>query len=284
MIESNNLGSHQSNKYGLFLEHQILIKEATITLGSTLYHYAKQDWQIWPGFDLSYQITKHSSAYGSLGFAFRTPTFTELYYSDPSNRGNKNLNPEKGRNYEVGWRYASNLVVTDMTVFRRESKNLIDWIWLIPDSIWQVTNITRINTNGFEFDAKYSDVFSSKFLGINSVNLSYTYLDSEKERSYFISKYVINHLRHKTVLGLNYYIYSKSILLNTLFRFEDRIRFGKRYLIDLNLAWQVSKYFKFHIDVSNLLNQTYEDLHSIPLPGRWIKSGISFNINKSTIR
>ena len=95
---------------------------------------------------------------------------------------------------------------------------------------------------------------------------------------------MINHLRHKTVLGLNYYIYSKSILLNTLFRFEDRIRFGKRYLIDLNLAWQVSKYFKFHIDVSNLLNQTYEDLHSIPLPGRWIKSGISFNINKSAIR
>ncbi|HES59407.1 MAG TPA: TonB-dependent receptor, partial [Caldithrix sp.] len=283
-IESNNLGSHQQNKYGLFMEHQLSIQKAMLTLGSTVYHYAKQDWQIWPGLEMSYQITDQSNVYGSFGLAFRTPTFTELYYNDPANRGNKNLNPEKGKNYEIGWRYINNIIKTDITVFRREGRNLIDWIWLTSDSIWQVTNITRINTNGFEFDVKYPDVFSSSLFGINSVNLSYTYLDSEKEQLDLISKYVINHLRHKAVLGLHYYIYSKSIVFNTMFRFEDRIQFGKRYLLDSNLTWQISKYFKFHLDVSNLLNHNYEDFHSIPLPRRWIKSGISFNINKGTIR
>jgi iron complex outermembrane receptor protein len=172
------------------------------------------------------------------------------------------------------------MIKADMTIFRRQGRNLIDWVWQTPDSIWQVTNITRLNTNGFEFDLKYSDVFNSKILCINYVNLSYTYLDSEKEEIDLLSKYAINHLHHKVVFGMNYYIYSKTIVFNTLVRFEDRIQFGKRYLLDANLTWQVSKYVKLHLDVSNLLNHKYEDLHSISLPGRWIKSGISFNLDQ----
>ncbi|MEJ2544281.1 MAG: TonB-dependent receptor [Calditrichaceae bacterium] len=279
-IESNNLGSHKQNKYGLFIEHQLSIQKVMFTLGSTVYRYARQNWQLWPGIEMSYQLSDQTNFYGSVGFAFRTPTFTELYYRDPANRGNKDLKSEKGTNIEVGCRYTNNMIKADMTIFRRQGRNLIDWVWQTPDSIWQVTNITRLNTNGFEFDLKYSDVFNSKILCINYVNLSYTYLDSEKEKLDLLSKYVINHLRHKVAIGMNYYIYSKAIVFNTLFRLEDRIQFGKRYLLDANLTWQVSKYVKLHLDVSNLLNHKYEDLHSISLPGRWIKSGISFNLDQ----
>ena len=135
MIESNNLGSHQRFKTGLFLEHQLIMKNVYITLGSTFYHYADWGLQAWPGFDLGYQITEQTNLYGSIGYAFRAPTFTELYYSDPANRGNKNLKAEKGWNYELGCRFINAFLSTNIAVFRREGKNLIDWVW---QTLWNV--------------------------------------------------------------------------------------------------------------------------------------------------
>ena len=280
-IESNNLGSHRRLKSGLFFEHQASIKNMHITLGSTLYHYTDWGWQAWPGLDLSYQISDQTNLYASVGYAFRAPTFTELYYSDPANQGNINLKAEKGWNYELGWRFNNAFLFTNMALFRREGKNLIDWIWQTPDSIWQAQNITEVNTNGFEFDLKYTNGFNTNLIGLNSARLSYTYLNSEKNLPSLISKYVINHLRHQAVLGMDFYIFSRSLTLNTKYRYEDRIHFDEQFLLDANINWQIGKYFKIHLDATNILNHIYEDFHSVPLPGRWIKTGMSFRINPS---
>ncbi len=278
-IESNNLGSHQRLKSGLFFEHQLLLNSVNLTLGSTLYHYSDQGWHIWPGLDVGYQITERSNLYGSIGYAFRAPTFTELYYNDPANRGNADLNVERGWNYELGYRYVNSNLNTNIAIFRREERNLIDWIWQSPDSIWQVLNISEINTNGFEIDANYMSIFKSSLLGINSIRMSYTYLNFERNLSGLISKYVINHLRHQAVWTMGFYLFLPTLKVNTKYRYEDRLHFGTRFLLDTHLSWQIGRYFNIHLDITNVFNHIYEDFHSVPLPGRWIKSGISFKIN-----
>ena len=283
-IESNSLGSHQRLKTGLFLEHQFTLANLNLTLGSTFYRYSDQGWHLWPGIDVGYYITEHSTFYSSVGYAFRAPTFTELYYSDPANRGKANLKAEKGWNYELGHRYVNSNLKTNIALFRREGRNLIDWIWQTKDSVWQAMNVSKINTNGIELDLNYKDFFKTDLLGLNSINLSYTFLNSEKNFSDTISKYVLAHIRHQVILVINLYLFVPSLRLNTKYCYEDRLHFGERYILDTNLSWQTGKYFKFHFDVSNMFNHVYEDFHSVPLPGRWIKSGISFQMNSADFK
>jgi hypothetical protein len=37
--------------------------------------------------------------------------------------------------------------------------------------------------------------------------------------------------------------------------------------------------FSIFINISNLLNKSYEEIPGVPLPGRWIIGGIKFSIN-----
>lgn len=284
IIESNNLGSHQRLKTGLFLEHQLTLMNLNIILGSTYYRYSDQGWHIWPGFDVGYQITEQSNLYTSVGYAFRAPTFTELYYNDPANQGDADLKAEKGWNYELGYRYVNSNLNTNIALFRREGINLIDWVWQSGDSIWQVMNISKINTNGIEFDVNYKNLFKTDLWGLNSINLNYTFINSEKDLSGAISKYALTYLRHQATFVINLHLFTPSLKLIAKYCYEDRLHFGERYILDTNLSWQIGKYVKFHFDVLNMFNHVYEDFHSVPLPGRWIKSGISFKLNSADLK
>ncbi len=284
IIESNNLGSHQRLKTGLFLEHQLTLMNLNIILGSTYYRYSDQGWHIWPGFDVGYQITEQSNLYTSVGYAFRAPTFTELYYNDPANQGDADLKAEKGWNYELGYRYVNSNLNTNIALFRREGINLIDWVWQGGDSIWQVMNISKINTNGIEFDVNYKNLFKTDLWGLNSINLNYTFINSEKDLSGAISKYALTYLRHQATFVINLHLFTPSLKLIAKYCYEDRLHFGERYILDTNLSWQIGKYVKFHFDVLNMFNHVYEDFHSVPLPGRWIKSGISFKLNSADLK
>lgn len=284
IIESNNLGSHKRLKTGLFLEHQLTLMNLNIILGSTYYRYSDQGWHIWPGFDVGYQITEQSNIYTSVGYAFRAPTFTELYYNDPANQGDADLKAEKGWNYELGYRYVNSNLNTNIALFRREGINLIDWVWQGGDSIWQVMNISKINTNGIEFDVNYKNLFKTDLWGLNSINLNYTFINSEKDLSGAISKYALTYLRHQATFVINLHLFTPSLKLIAKYCYEDRLHFGERYILDTNLSWQIGKYVKFHFDVLNIFNRVYEDFHSVPLPGRWIKSGISFKLNSADLK
>ena len=50
---------------------------------------------IFPGIDLSYKFSDKIKFYLSANKSMRTPNFTELYYSSPTNQGNVNLEAEK---------------------------------------------------------------------------------------------------------------------------------------------------------------------------------------------
>ena len=89
----------------------------------------------------------------SVGRAFRLPTYTDLYYSDPDHIPNPNLRPETAWSYEGGliWdqggRYQAKV-----TVFERRVKNDIDYVRppSPPDAPWQAENLGHVNFTGVE--------------------------------------------------------------------------------------------------------------------------------------
>jgi len=272
-IRSNNLGNHRRNSQGIFIEHQIFLENFNFDFGGSGYHYSGWGWRFWPGIDASYQLSKSSKIYGSLGRAFRIPTYTDLFYSSPENIGNPNLQEESCWNYESGYRFHKKNFLLSLTIFQRKSKNLIDWTWQEAKKIWEAQNVNSLNTTGFEFSLQWqpAQIISTP---IQNLAVTYSYLTSNK-RSSRVSKYAINHLRHNLSAKITILSFKNSVKISPIIRYQDRYHFGHVWLSDLRILIQKSSW-QFFLEGNNVFNQRYRDTDFVLLPGRWLKAGIQF--------
>ncbi|MFA8341360.1 MAG: TonB-dependent receptor plug domain-containing protein [Rhodothermaceae bacterium] len=275
-IESNSLKNHDRSKTGFFAEHKFTIAERlNIIVGGFAYDYAEIGWKFWPGIDASYKINNNMKVFGSIGKAFRIPTFTDLYYVSPANMGNPDLKHEETVNYEIGFNYNSGLINTGVSFFRKEGKNIIDWVRELETEPWQVRNIADINTNGIELNFEIIPTNKIKNCLINRASLSYTYLDSERESSNVTSKYVLGNLKHQVIFNLSNKLVA-GINQNWAMRYEERVNSYNHLLLDTKLSKSFEK-FDLFLSVNNIFDADHSDVGGVPLPGRWFSGG--FNIN-----
>ena len=105
-LTSTNLGDHARYKKGVFTEYNFSpVQNLTVVVGGFEYNYSEIGWKLWPGIDLAYRLSEKLRLHGSIGKAFRIPTYTELYYKSPTILGNPDLRPEETLNYETGINY-----------------------------------------------------------------------------------------------------------------------------------------------------------------------------------
>jgi iron complex outermembrane receptor protein len=121
---------------------------------------------------------------------------------------------------------------------------------------------------------------------IKTILISYSGIDQGKESGLFLSKYVLDYLRKKVVLGLNHSIVGK---LGADWQFTRQERNGtytkwngSAYgsevpyslvnLLNTRIYWQ-QKNLMIYVEAANLLDQRYIDYGNIEQPGRWIKVG-----------
>jgi len=277
-IESNNLGNHERSRGGIFVSHQTKIKKLHFSLGTSAYYYTSWGWQLWPGIDGSYELFENSYIYTSASRAFRVPTYTDLYYNSPQNRGNPDLKQEESTSYEVGFRYKRPVMHAEFNFFRRENRNLIDWAFQPQDSIWLAENITKLNTQGIEASITINTPDFLSIPGLNYIHLSYMHLESDKPQTKKISRYVINHLKHQLLFKLNQSLLSKRLIQSWIVRYEDRYKFDPRLLVDARISSKFKQYTLF-LDITNVFDIKYKDHDYIPMPGRWIKLGLKYSMN-----
>lgn len=275
-IESNRLGAHHRQRSGIYFEQSgELFSKARIALGASAFYYSDWGWQAWPSFDFGYQITSANKFYLSFGRAFRAPTYTELYYSSPSNRGNPDLRAEKGSTWEAGHTFSGAAVAIQTTFFKRNSEEVIDWVFSDQDSLWRARNITSLSTVGFDVGLQWAP---SKWFGgrVNSLSLEYAYLTTDKASSEFITKYTINHLRHQAIFGLEYGFFLPTLTQTWKIRYEDRLQFDDHFLVDTRIAWQLLNY-RITLDITNLFDQDYFENGLVPMPGRRLRLTVGYS-------
>jgi len=276
-IESYSLGNHIRTRGGMFLEHQaVIFKYLTWQLGSFIYKHENDNANIWPSLSVGYQISGKSKIYASTGKSYRVPTFTELYYTSPANVGNPELKHEKALTYEVGFKYSCGYLVGNISGFRREGNNLIDWVRQSPDSAWQVRNVSEINTKGFELSVIIFPEFINNSLPVKSLNCSYTFLDSDKTSNNFESKYGLNLVEHQLLLGTDLSL-PLGISQTWSIRYESPLNGDSRTITDSKLSLQLEKLTWF-IETSNLFDFRYTEIGSIPMPGRQVIAGLSYRV------
>ncbi len=273
-IASNSLGNHSRLKGGFFAEQFIDVSNfISISAGFFAYNYSNIGWKLWPGIDAAYKFSDNIKIFGSIGQAFRIPTFTELYYKSPANLGNPNLKYEETTNYEIGFSYSEKAIQFQTSIFFKNGKNIIDWARVSQINPWKVENVTNLKTLGYEIG--YSHLLNTNVLPISKININYTYLSADRATGNFQSKYVLENLRHQLIFNIDNEL-PFGIINNWSFIFKDRENLSPQFTMDTQISFVVQP-FNFFLRITNLLNRYYEDFPGVVLPGRWITAGIKFS-------
>lgn len=198
----------------------------------------------------------------NIGKAVRYPSFTEMFYNSPANKGDPDLQPENSSNFEISYlHYFKNFNVS-ISGFYRKQDHMIDWIRHFNESAWRASNVEKNDISGFELssefnlnDAKFNLMFEKIFVLGYSQN--------------FISKYGFRFPEFK----LNFiYIQKLTENLNISAKYVYKRIYETREdvsLLDINLNWQI-KGFNISIHADNLLNSVIEEIPGVKIPGRWL--------------
>lgn len=281
ILESNNLGNHQRSVATLFLEHRFLLlnNKLDVTPGAQLNYYSDFGLNVFPGINVGFAASKKIRMFGNMGYTYRVPTFTDLYYSDPANLGNPNLVPEKALSYEVGVRTSSETGVTgQVSYFLRQGKQIIDWVKAMPTDPWQPQNVSSVNMSGFDMNATLLPqvIWHSGPL-IQQLSLNYTYITKTNVSSEAaISRYALENLTHQFSAGLQLR-YLPWLFHSVYYRYSDRVNMPDYSVVDSRLR-VVLKRFSGFVDVTNIFDVTYKETNLVTMPGRWFKLGVSYNL------
>ena len=271
-LRSSNLGDHKRELGGVFFDYQTILRNRVIiNAASHLFYYSKWGWKFWPGIDIAYKLNDKFKMYGSAGRSFRIPSFTELYYKSPANMGNPDLIYSQAVSIETGISRQTKQSRTNVGLFFRDGKNMIDWARENSTEPWQVMNITRLKTRGIEVSYQYSP--AARYL--SRVQLDFTYLDSYRQTAGFQSKYLLKYLKFKANFSCVFRLpFSVTAIWNLKYVKPQN---DKNYSVTDMAFYKKINERKVYIKISNLFNTDYFEIEGVSMPGRWFSAGIQQN-------
>lgn len=274
-INSSNIGQHDRKNLGVYVQYRTNFNEKlSVNFGSYLNYNSEYKWQIYPGFDASYEITEALKVVGNIGTSQRIPSFTDLYLDQrPGNIGNADLDSENAFQAEIGMKFSKKAFTFNANYFHRKINNFIDWIREVNSEPWQSNNYGTLVTNGINLRSNFAaDLNQNSKLNIN---LSYSFLNSDFKdiQSEINSKYLISSLKHQITNTIDYQYNDFSVLIAT--RFNERASGSSYFINDLRISQSVSN-MTVYFDAQNIFNTTYFEAGAIPLPSRWCSLGVKF--------
>jgi iron complex outermembrane receptor protein len=196
--------------------------------------------------------------------AFRVPTFTERFYSDPANLASPDVGPETAWAGEGGIDlFLARGWAVDATVFGRADRDVIDWLRPTTADRWRTYNIREVASRGIELGARRT------FTNGAFVRMQYTGLDLEAETVTQLSKYVLDYAPRS-------FTAAASIPLPARFHAAPRLEYRRRsrssgvsdyVLLDARVGRRISRFFDLFVEGTNLFDVTYQEVAGVRMPG-----------------
>ncbi len=281
-LNSNNLGDRQRFVTSLFVEHRMefFANRVNITPGAQLNYYSDFKFNFLPGIDLGYVVTGNLVTFANIGYTYRVPTFTDMYYSDPVNLGNPDLLPEFAWNYEIGVKTINNRVFTGQaSLFYRDGRNMIDWVRATDTDPWQPVNILSLTMAGLDSDAalNLAAMVAGKNPLLQTLAVNYTYINATAGNpDTGQSRYALENLRHQLRLNLTL-AYGSKVTHTFSAGYYNRVNLDDYTTVDSRLSYQ-GKRLQLFADVTNIFDVTYQETNLVVMPGRWFKAGLSLKV------
>ncbi len=267
-LNSTNLGKHQRSHTSITLTDDLNLTE---NLGLEL-SLRRDDFD---GFgDVYYGAARaklKASEHGSFNLGvsrnIRIPTFTELYYSDPTTIGDAGLSAEKSLSYECGYDYSGGKLSRGIGFFLRQEQDLIDWVKSSSSQEkWQAQNIAAAGVLGTEA------YFKIRLNSAGELDFNYAYINKDIDERGYIYKYGPDYARHIFNASANFDLPRGTQTLWLTYK-KRPLRDGW-WLLGGTFNYELNKKTRFFLRVTNILNSEYQEIEGIPQPGRSLESGV----------
>ena len=282
------------NSFDVFAEHAYRNDLLFLSAGALLHwnSFDANKLNFVPGIDISITPTNYISLVASYNYTVGHPTFTDLTYQGPTNKGNENLLPYFQQSIEGGVNIRHKALQAGALVFYSKGENNIDWVRNDSTNRFLAMNIDESRNKGFEAYIRYKNR-NNRILEIlfHEAYIGYTYIDTYRSLPEGISKYTNN--RHKAVARIEQ-VPVKGLTLSWAFMYKERIGTYLGYdfesqeytynaypnvlLVDLRVSYNIAG-ITIYGEASNLLDEFYVESGSAQQPGRWFKGGLSYRFN-----
>ena len=286
-LNSSNLGLRERQYQSAFVQAQGALGTVDYAAGLLVFAYNLENPQLMPSIQLGRAFSYHHFVFANYSRGNRVPTWTEMYYTDPSNVGNPNLQPEFSNAAELGYRYSPNQYnpkgyfwKLDAALFYRQHTNMIDWVRetssVSPNpNPWMPVNIANVAFTGMETSLQFN-VKKSGTCGPNKFNLNYTYITAKHNfTSEQESRYAITSMRHQ-LNGQALFDLSEKVQLNLTYRLVQRIEQELYQVLDAKVLIPINTHWTVFAEGNNLTNTQYVEAGFVQMPGRWFKLGLTF--------
>ena len=201
-------------------------------------------------------------AFASYGTAFKAPNLGQLY---SGSYGNRDLDPEKSKQWEGGFEGLTGPVNWRVSGYRNDVKDLID-----SDPLtYRYYNIDKARIKGVEATASFDT-------GPLSYQLSYDYVDArDGETNQALLRRAKQQVKYQ--LDWTLYDFDWSVTYHYLGERYDndfsgattrRVKLGGVSLWDLALSYPVTSHLTVRGRIANLFDKDYETAYGYQTPGR----------------
>lgn len=287
--ESYFLGAARHNLSGA-IQHLVNLRKLQLSGAVQINYNSDFDLGLYPALNAGYRLTEKQKIYASFNRSFRLPSYTDLYYRLGGALGSIDLKEEESLNYEIGYRFFLENWYFNLSLFRRQGKNIIDWTQACDTCDLIAGNTSKANFFGGELSLRKQ--FEERSLGFVFAELGYAYLQTEQEQAAdtYRSLYVFDYLRHKISLRIKQEVLIENLSLNYYFSYQARAgefqnaetgqlqSYPEVFLINLSLNYQWENW-NFFANAQNLLDQPYFDRANVELPGLWVTTGLSYRFD-----
>ncbi len=239
----------------------------------------------------SFRVASELKLRGSGGYGFRIPTYTDLYYSDPSTLGNPKLKPESAWSGDGGvdWTPSAKLTLS-VTGFYSQQHDTIDYVKsgtgsnpYLPASClanpsWTPSTWCAANLNGLHFAG-----IETQFTWIPKkgqvVRIGWTGLHGAQRALHGLqSEYVFNfpveniHASWSAALGHDF-VLTNSVQLAQRYQQTVYPVWNATLTHD---AWKLRPYLR----ATNLSNTGYQEITGVNMPPRTIVGGVALQLGR----
>jgi len=276
-IHSNNLGLHARNRGAGYVDFDLRPSKRrwNLSAGAREEIFSGGGQKAFaPQLSGSLRITDGLKLRASGGYGFRIPTYTDLYYSDPTTIGNPNLKPESAWSGDGGvdWVPSTRLSLS-VTGFYSRQHDAIDYVRANATQKWQAVNLSGLRFVGIESNLTWIPARSQ------TVRISWTGLQgAQSALNGLQSEYVFNY----PVENIHA---SWSVALGHAIAVSNSVQLAQRYKKTVYPVWNAalthdSGRLRPYLRLSNLSNTGYQEITGVAMPGRSITGGFALQIGR----
>jgi len=274
-IRSNNLGVHARNRGAGYLDLDLrpAARRWSFSLGAREEIFSGGALAVFsPQMAGSLRLAHNVKLRASGGYGFRIPTYTDLYYSDPTTIGNPNLKPEFAWSGNAGadWNVGSKLTLSG-SGFYSQQHDTIDYVRSSPAQRWQAANLNGLHFAGGEARLTWIPIRTQ------SVRVSYTGLHGAQGalqglQSVYVFNYPVNNVQTSWSA-----IFPHAIALTNYVQIAQRFQQTPYPVWNATIAREAGR-LRPYLRLSNLSNTGYQEISGVAMPPRAIVGGFVFQI------